>query len=213
MGGPDTDCQFGATSPAVSGAPGGGGGAQKRTGCEHDDSRDTQGPLPGCSAGSWTQRVRNQGIAGLARVLHAPPRAPGPPEVGVMTTEPLAGRHRAVPRRAPRPSRSRKGLSKLAPRVGFEPTTLRLTAGCSAVELPRKSVCSRRATASGWLRAERPGSLTRGRRRGQAAPAAAPRARADAARMRLSMYREIIGSVSGVSRASRSDSRTRTRGA
>lgn len=25
----------------------------------------------------------------------------------------------------------------LAPRVGFEPTTLRLTAGCSAVELPR----------------------------------------------------------------------------
>src|SRR5256885_16352462 len=30
-----------------------------------------------------------------------------------------------------------RGLSKLAPRVGFEPTTLRLTAGCSAVELPR----------------------------------------------------------------------------
>ena len=27
--------------------------------------------------------------------------------------------------------------SKMAPRVGFEPTTLRLTAGCSAVELPR----------------------------------------------------------------------------
>ena len=26
----------------------------------------------------------------------------------------------------------------LAPRVGFEPTTLRLTAGCSTVELPRK---------------------------------------------------------------------------
>ena len=26
---------------------------------------------------------------------------------------------------------------KMAPRVGFEPTTLRLTAGCSAVELPR----------------------------------------------------------------------------
>ena len=25
----------------------------------------------------------------------------------------------------------------MAPRVGFEPTTLRLTAGCSAVELPR----------------------------------------------------------------------------
>ena len=30
----------------------------------------------------------------------------------------------------------------LAPRVGFEPTTLRLTAGCSAVELPRNSVRS-----------------------------------------------------------------------
>ena len=28
----------------------------------------------------------------------------------------------------------------LAPRVGFEPTTLRLTAGCSAVELPRNDV-------------------------------------------------------------------------
>lgn len=26
----------------------------------------------------------------------------------------------------------------MAPRVGFEPTTLRLTAGCSTVELPRK---------------------------------------------------------------------------
>ena len=31
---------------------------------------------------------------------------------------------------------------KMAPRVGFEPTTLRLTAGCSAVELPRNSVRS-----------------------------------------------------------------------
>ena len=28
----------------------------------------------------------------------------------------------------------------LAPRVGFEPTTLRLTAGCSAVELPRNGL-------------------------------------------------------------------------
>ena len=28
----------------------------------------------------------------------------------------------------------------MAPRVGFEPTTLRLTAGCSAVELPRNIV-------------------------------------------------------------------------
>ena len=29
---------------------------------------------------------------------------------------------------------------QMAPRVGFEPTTLRLTAGCSAVELPRNTV-------------------------------------------------------------------------
>ena len=34
-----------------------------------------------------------------------------------------------------RPRRVR--IIKMAPRVGFEPTTLRLTAGCSAVELPR----------------------------------------------------------------------------
>ena len=33
----------------------------------------------------------------------------------------------------------RSGLGFLAPRVGFEPTTLRLTAGCSAVELPRNT--------------------------------------------------------------------------
>ena len=32
-------------------------------------------------------------------------------------------------------------LKTLAPRVGFEPTTLRLTAECSTVELPRSSVC------------------------------------------------------------------------
>ena len=31
-------------------------------------------------------------------------------------------------------------LKNLAPRVGLEPTTLRLTAGCSAIELPRNSV-------------------------------------------------------------------------
>src|SRR5438093_4834500 len=30
----------------------------------------------------------------------------------------------------------------MAPRVGFEPTTLRLTAGCSAVELPRNETRS-----------------------------------------------------------------------
>ena len=40
--------------------------------------------------------------------------------------------------RSPRNSPSYEGSRTLAPRVGFEPTTLRLTAGCSAVELPRK---------------------------------------------------------------------------
>jgi hypothetical protein len=34
---------------------------------------------------------------------------------------------------------SRKLLEALAPRAGFEPATLRLTAGCSAVELPRNA--------------------------------------------------------------------------
>jgi hypothetical protein len=31
----------------------------------------------------------------------------------------------------------KKSVGFLAPRVGFEPTTLRLTAGCSTIELPR----------------------------------------------------------------------------
>jgi hypothetical protein len=46
-----------------------------------------------------------------------------------------------------RPTRSRAGCEPpqladlvLAPRVGFEPTTLRLTAGCSTVELPRNDL-------------------------------------------------------------------------
>ena len=43
---------------------------------------------------------------------------------------------------------------KLAPRAGFEPATLRLTAGCSAVELPRN-------TERGELHSER--AFTRGR--------------------------------------------------
>ena len=34
----------------------------------------------------------------------------------------------------------RGGATGLAPQVGFEPTTLRLTAGCSAVELLRNTV-------------------------------------------------------------------------
>ena len=31
----------------------------------------------------------------------------------------------------------RPSVTKMAPRVGFEPTTNRLTAGCSTAELPR----------------------------------------------------------------------------
>src|SRR4026209_2231377 len=34
----------------------------------------------------------------------------------------------------------------LAPRAGLEPATLRLTAGCSAIELPRNMACGRRIT-------------------------------------------------------------------
>jgi hypothetical protein len=33
---------------------------------------------------------------------------------------------------------------RLAPQVGLEPTTLRLTAGCSAIELLRSVVCRER---------------------------------------------------------------------
>ena len=33
-----------------------------------------------------------------------------------------------------------RGALRLAPRVGFEPTTNRLTAGCSTTELPRNSL-------------------------------------------------------------------------
>jgi hypothetical protein len=42
--------------------------------------------------------------------------------------------------RAPRAGASRRRLGRrLAPQVGFEPTTLRLTAGCSTLELLRTS--------------------------------------------------------------------------
>src|SRR5437868_3236099 len=37
-------------------------------------------------------------------------------------------------------SRIAEFARKMAPRAGFEPATLRLTAGCSAVELPRNMV-------------------------------------------------------------------------
>src|SRR6267378_1727365 len=45
-----------------------------------------------------------------------------------------------MPRRTREPPASKagcRGSRVLAPRVGFEPTTLRLTAGCSTIELPR----------------------------------------------------------------------------
>ncbi len=44
--------------------------------------------------------------------------------------------HREVRKAAPS-QKARDGAAFLAPRVGFEPTTLRLTAGRSTVELPR----------------------------------------------------------------------------
>ena len=43
------------------------------------------------------------------------------------------------PKNANKPGKVAWLAKFLAPRVGFEPTTLRLTAGCSAVELPRNA--------------------------------------------------------------------------
>ena len=37
----------------------------------------------------------------------------------------------------PRAGRAQNGIKGMAPQVGLEPTTLRLTAGCSAIELLR----------------------------------------------------------------------------
>src|SRR2546430_9314808 len=65
-----------------------------------------------------------------------------------------------------------RGLSELAPRVGFEPTTLRLTAGCSAVELPRKNPSGRRGPRT--LRGSRRRSLATARSQGQASRRAVP---------------------------------------
>jgi hypothetical protein len=48
---------------------------------------------------------------------------------------------------------------KVAPRAGLEPATLRLTAGCSAIELPRNAVArlwNRRQTAEPSDRSEKP---------------------------------------------------------
>ena len=39
----------------------------------------------------------------------------------------------------------------MAPRVGFEPTTLRLTAGCSTVELSRNKVCPIDKSYYSWI--------------------------------------------------------------
>src|SRR5580765_6032631 len=73
------------------------------------------------------------------------------------------------------PARPLRG-AELAPRVGFEPTTLRLTAGCSAVELPRNEAACRAGHSAkpGPSRAmspdsEKRGSLATGEGPGQAA--------------------------------------------
>ena len=59
----------------------------------------------------------------------------------------------------------------MAPRVGFEPTTNRLTAGCSTTELPRNSVRGRWGPSRRGLyqvrgRWERPGFQTPNGKRG-----------------------------------------------
>ncbi len=51
---------------------------------------------------------------------------------------------------------------RMAPRVGFEPTTNRLTAGCSTTELPRNSSCAPRRGAGLYQvrrQGERPGFI------------------------------------------------------
>ena len=48
----------------------------------------------------------------------------------------VGSEHKKNPSRLFLPSTGSNNF-EMAPRVGFEPTTLRLTAGCSAVELPR----------------------------------------------------------------------------
>src|SRR5690349_13198161 len=60
-----------------------------------------------------------------------------------------------------RRGRVRKLLKRLAPQAGFEPATLRLTAGCSAVELLRivgrpSAQVRRRTSVAGWMRAVNP---------------------------------------------------------
>src|SRR5436190_10519029 len=55
--------------------------------------------------------------------------------------------------------RASRGLSKLAPRVGFEPTTLRLTAECSTIELPRNEGDARGQAGPGKQRAGRLAAL------------------------------------------------------
>src|SRR5262249_23167827 len=48
------------------------------------------------------------------------------------------------------PLKNRQKKSEMAPRVGFEPTTSRLTAGCSTTELPRTSASVARVGYNKW---------------------------------------------------------------
>ena len=75
--------------------------------------------------------LANEWLAGrLAQALGLPV----PPMAMIQVPPELVA---ASPRMVLAARAARKLLKKMAPQVGFEPTTLRLTAGCSTVELLR----------------------------------------------------------------------------
>ena len=78
-------------------------------------------------------RRREQLVGRQIQDRHA--RTIGAPACGVRLA--ATGRGRPVRQRLRTTKAPHRRGSQKAPRVGFEPTTLRLTVGCSAVELPR----------------------------------------------------------------------------
>ncbi len=90
------------------------------------------------------ERVRVLGIA-LRDHAHAAALAQNPANAGRFQGEAPRVASRGLLLTAPPPSVG--GGGRVAPRVGFEPTTLRLTAGCSTIELPRNGHCARRGRA------------------------------------------------------------------
>lgn len=67
----------------------------------------------------------------------------------------LQGKQATCPPKRAQPN----ALKKLAPRVGFEPTTSRLTAGCSTAELPRNSRYGLECAGHSKCRAPRQGAI------------------------------------------------------